>query len=119
MAKEVGIEYQIPRNVLALLMVAQVAVVLPHTVQLSPWIIGVCLVCGYWRAMVHQGRWSFAPGWVKALLVVAAVVGVSASGAGAFSVETMSSLLIVSFALKLVEMQTRRCLLYTSDAADE
>lgn len=108
MVKEVGIEYQIPRNVLALLMIAQVAVVLPHTVQLSPWIIAVCLVCGIWRTMVYQGRWTFPPSWVKALLVVAAVVGVSASGASAFSVETASSLLIVSFALKLVEMKTRR-----------
>jgi len=53
-----GIEYQIPRNVLALLMFAQVVVVVPHVVQLSPWIVGVCLFCGYWRAMVYQGRWA-------------------------------------------------------------
>ena len=108
MVKEVGIDDQIPRNVLALLMVAQVAVVLPHIAQLSPWIIGVCLVCGYWRSMVYQGRWAYPPGWIKAVLVVAAVVGVAASGASAFSVEAASSLLIVAFALKLIEMKTRR-----------
>ena len=106
--KEVGIEYQIPRNVLALLMVAQVAVVLPHIAQLSPWIVAVCGICGLWRTMVYQGRWAFPPSWVKAVFVVAAVIGVTASGASAFSVETASSLLIVSFALKLVEMKTRR-----------
>ena len=36
-----GIDYQIPRNVLALLMFAMVVVVAPHIVQLSPWIVGV------------------------------------------------------------------------------
>lgn len=103
-----GIEYQIPRNVLALLMLAQVVVVLPHLAQLSLWIVAVCLVCGYWRAMVYQGRWAYPPGFVKALLVVAAVISVSISGKGAFSVETASSLLVLAFALKLIEMKTRR-----------
>lgn len=103
-----GIDYQIPRNVLALLMFAQVVVVAPHVVQLSPWIVAVCLFCGYWRAMVYQGRWAYPPGVVKFSLVVAAVGGVAISGKGAFSVETASSLLVLAFALKLIEMKTRR-----------
>jgi len=103
-----GIEYQIPRNVLALLMLAQVVVVVPHIAQLSLWIVGVCLFCGYWRAMVYQGRWAYPPGWVKVLLVVAAIMSVVVSGKGAFSVETASSLLVLAFALKLIEMKTRR-----------
>ena len=103
-----GIEYQIPRNVLALLMFAQVVVVVPHVVQLSPWIVGVCLFCGYWRAMVYQGRWAYPPGIVKVGLVIAAFIAVAVSGNGAFSVETASSLLVLAFALKLIEMKTRR-----------
>ena len=103
-----GIDYQIPRNVLALLMLAQVVVVLPHVAQLSPWIVGVCLFCGYWRAMVYQGRWAYPPGFVKALLVMAAFTGAAVSGKGVFSVETASSLLVLAFALKLIEMKTRR-----------
>ena len=103
-----SIEYQIPRNVLALLMCAQVVVLLPHVPLISPWIVAVCLVCGAWRAMVFAGRWAFPPGWVKAVLVSAAVAGVAASGGGSFSVESASSLLILAFALKLIEMKTRR-----------
>ncbi len=104
----VGVAYQIPRNSLALLMFAQVVVVLPFALQLSPWIIAVGLFCGYWRAGVYQGRWSYPHRWVKALLVVASVVGVAVSGAGAFSLETAASLLILAFALKLIEMKSRR-----------
>jgi transglutaminase-like putative cysteine protease len=104
----VGFAYQIPRNSLALLMFAQVVVVLPFALQLSPWIIAVGLFCGYWRAGVYQGRWSYPHRWVKALLVLASVVGVAVSGAGAFSLEAAASLLILAFALKLIEMKSRR-----------
>ena len=103
-----GINYQIPRNALALLMCAQVVVVAPHLAQLSPWIIGVCLFSGFWRAMVHQGRWNYPPGIVKVGLVLASVIALAVSGNGAFSVETASSLLVLAFALKLIEMKTRR-----------
>ena len=39
----IGIAHQIPRNTLALLMVAQVAVIFPYLQQLSVWIIAVGL----------------------------------------------------------------------------
>ena len=56
---ESGIDYQIPRNSLALLMVAQAVVILPFLQQLSPGIIAVGLFCGYWRTGVYQGRWDY------------------------------------------------------------
>ncbi|MEJ2090489.1 MAG: DUF3488 and transglutaminase-like domain-containing protein, partial [Gammaproteobacteria bacterium] len=46
--------------------------------------------------------------WVKTMLVVVSAGGVVVSGAGAFSLETAASLLIVAFALKLIEMKSRR-----------
>ena len=107
-SKALGVAYQIPRNSLALLMIAQVVVVVPYALQLSPWIIGVGLFCGYWRTAVFQGRWDYPHRWVKAMLVGASVVGVAVSGVGAFSLESAASLLILAFALKLIEMKSRR-----------
>ena len=103
-----GIGYQIPRTSLALLMIAQAVVVLPHAAHITPWIIAVGLFCGYWRWMVFQGRWDYPQRWIKVLLVVASAIGVGASGKSAFSLETATGLLIVAFALKLVEMKSRR-----------
>lgn len=103
-----GVAYQIPRNTLALLMIAQVVVVIPYALQLSPWIIGVGLFCGYWRSGVYQGRWDYPQRWIKALLVGASVAGVAVSGAGAMSLEAAVSLLMLAFALKLIEMKSRR-----------
>ncbi len=103
-----GIESQIPRNALALLMVAQAAVVAPHAMQLSPWIIVVCFVCGCWRTLVYQGRWAFPSRAVKAALVVCGSVGVVLSSSGGFSLEAFVSLLVLAFGFKLVEMKSRR-----------
>jgi transglutaminase-like putative cysteine protease len=103
-----GIAYQIPRNSLALLMVAQVVVVLPFLLHLSPWLIGVGLFCCWWRFGVYQGRWDYPARWVKVVLVAASVAAVSLSGVTAFSLEAAASLLILAFALKLIEMKNRR-----------
>ncbi len=103
-----GIGSQIPRNALALLMVAQAAVVLPHAMQLSPWIIIVCFVCGCWRTLVYQGRWDFPSRIIKAALVVSGSIGVILSSSNGFSLEAFVSLLVLAFAFKLVEMKSRR-----------
>ncbi len=103
-----GVGYQIPRNSLALLMIAQAFVVLPHAAHITPWIVAVGLFCGCWRWMVFQGRWDYPQRWVKVLLVVASAIGVGVSGKNVFSLETATGLLIVAFALKLVEMKSRR-----------
>ena len=103
-----GVAYQIPRNSLALLMIAQIVVVLPYFMQLSPWIIAVGLFCGYWRMGVYQGRWDHPRRWIKALLVIASFAGVAVSGVSAYSLEAAASVLILAFALKLIEMKGRR-----------
>ena len=107
-SKGAGVAYQIPRNSLALLMVSQAAVILPLAAHISLWIAGVCLFCGYWRTQVHMGRWGYPGGWVKAGLVFAAIAGIALSGYRTFSLEAAASLLVLAFALKLVEMKNRR-----------
>ncbi len=107
-ARSIGVAHQIPRNSLALLMIAQVVVVLPLAPYISPWIVGVCLFCGYWRTQVYRGRWGYPASWVKTFLVAAAVAGIALSGFQSFSLEAATSLLVVAFALKLVEMKNRR-----------
>jgi hypothetical protein len=106
-AEALGIGYQIPRNSLALLMIAQLVVVLPHAAHITPWIIAVGLFCGYWRWMVFLGRWDYPQRWIKVLLVVASAIGVGVSGKSAFSLETATGLLIVAFA-PAGEMKSRR-----------
>src|SRR5690606_5408980 len=71
-------------------------------------VVAVALLCGYWRTGVYLGRWDFPRRWMKALLVVASFLGVAVSGVDPFSLEAASSLAILAFALKLIEMKDRR-----------
>ena len=103
-----GIAFQIPRDSLALLMVAQALAVIPLSAHLSLWILGVGLFCGCWRWMVYQGRWDYPRRWVKVVLVVCSAIGVGFNEAGVFSLETAAALLVVAFALKLLETKSRR-----------
>jgi len=105
---DVGVAYQIPRNALVLLMIAQLGVIVPLITHISTWIVGVCIFCGYWRIQVYRGRWGYPASWVKVLLVLAAFIGIIFSGFATFSLEAATSLLVLAFALKLVEMNTRR-----------
>ena len=107
-AKSQGIGLQIPRNSLALLMMAQAAVIVPHMAQLSPWIIAVCLLCGLWRTRVHQGRTGYPSRGVKAFFVLLGTVGAFASAQMSVNLEVFVSMLVLAYAFKLVEMKTRR-----------
>lgn len=102
-------EFQIPRNSLAWMLAAQVAVIAPHVTRLAPWIILVCLGCGIWRIMVFLGRWSYPGRWTKVLFVVVGIIGVPIDyGRHFFRLEPAVALLIVAFVLKLLEMHHKR-----------
>lgn len=100
--------YQIPRNSLAWMLVAQIAVIAPHLPRLSLWIVGVCAACGIWRVMVFQGRWSYPGRWVKVLLVIGGMVGIPLTYKPVYGLEPAIALLMVAFVLKLLEMHHKR-----------
>jgi transglutaminase-like putative cysteine protease len=101
-------QYQIPRNSLVWLLVAQAAVILPHVTRLPWWITLVCLVCGLWRVMIYQGRWNYPGRWTKVMFVVFGIVGIPIGFQTMYGVEPAVALLIVAFVLKLLEMKDKR-----------
>ena len=104
----VAATYQIPRNSLAFLLLAQVVVVLPHVLRLPVWLTVVCIGCICWRIMVFRGQWSYPPRWVKAGFVVMGFIAVPLGYSTIYGVEPAVALLIVAFALKLLEMYAQR-----------
>ncbi|MDQ2075547.1 DUF3488 and transglutaminase-like domain-containing protein [Marinimicrobium sp. ABcell2] len=102
---------QIPRNSLAWLLVAQIAIFLPHTGHAPLWLWAVWLVVALWRWQVFRGAWSFPSGWVKLTLIVICGAGLAFSYGGQFGMGTMVSLLLAAFMLKLLELRRRRDIL--------
>ncbi len=105
---EHGTVTQIPRNSLIMLMACQAMVILPNSANISVWIIGVALFCAWWRWMIFLDRKIFPSIWLKTALVFSSVAGVLISEGVSKNLETWAALLIIAFALKLLEMKTRR-----------
>jgi transglutaminase-like putative cysteine protease len=100
--------FQMPRNSLLWLLLAQAAVIFPHITRLPLWILAVWLVVLLWRIRIHRGRWSY-PGWlIKIFLVALASLGIKFGYGTMLGIDPMVGLLISAFLLKLLEMQKRR-----------
>lgn len=103
-----GVVTQIPRNSLIMLIAAFTMVILPHAAQVSPWIIAAGIFCAWWRWMIFSGRRNFLSIWQKAILAIACSAAVVISEGVSQNLETWAALLIMAFALKLLEMKTQR-----------
>jgi len=106
-----GVVAQIPRNSLIMLIAAFAMVILPHVAQISPWIIAAGIFCAWWRWMIFLGRRNFLTIWQKATLAIACGAAVVISEGVTQNLETWAALLIMAFALKLLEMKTQRMLM--------
>ncbi len=100
--------FQVPRNSLAWMLVAQMAVIVPHFSRLPYLTIALCFFCVLWRVMVYQGRWSYPGKWIKVLFIFFGTVGLG-FGYGTFlGLDPWVGLLIMMFVLKLLEMHHKR-----------
>lgn len=99
---------QIPRSALLLVLGAQLAVIAPHVPRLSPWILGMWGICVLWRVFIFQGRWGYPGTAVKGGLILLGAVGVGTSYGALYGLDPAAALLIIAFALKLLEMRDRR-----------
>ncbi len=99
---------QIPRNALLWLVLSMFTLLIPHLPRTPLWLLLVYLACAGWRLMVHSGRWSFPRRSVKAGLMLVGVAGVALSYRSMIGLEPMVALLLVAYALKLLELVRRQ-----------
>jgi len=104
-----GDVYNIPRHSLLWLLVAVVAVILPHVVRMPWWLTLICGVCIAGRVLIYQGRMSFPGRKLKALLVLVLTVLMFVwFGRQIFSTDATVAVLLTGITLKLLEMQRKR-----------
>ena len=85
------------------------ALVAPHAARLPD--MDSCsymLVAVIWRLQVHRGRWSFPSSPVKVVMILSGFVGIYASYGSFIGLEPTVALLLIAFALKLVELSHRK-----------
>jgi len=98
----------ISRKSLAWLLAIQVFILAPHFVIAPIWIAVVWLMVAVWRWQIFQGAWNYPSKTKKTLLVVVCCASLYFSLGAGFRFESMVSLLLVGFTLKLLELKNRK-----------
>ncbi|RYD71009.1 MAG: DUF3488 domain-containing protein, partial [Sphingobacteriales bacterium] len=99
---------QISRKSLSWLFAIQVFILAPHFVTVPVWIAAVWLIVAVWRWQIFQGVWNYPNKLIKTCFVFVCFTGLILSLGVSFNLESMESLLVVGFILKLLEMKTRK-----------
>ncbi|MEP5766537.1 MAG: DUF3488 and transglutaminase-like domain-containing protein [Halieaceae bacterium] len=102
------LEEQVPRNALVWIVLAQFVLLLPHLGRVPFWVLFIYLGAAAWRIMVYQGRWSFPGRYTKAALTISCFGGVALSYRSLIGLEPTVALLLIAYALKLIELADRR-----------
>ncbi|MDO3384163.1 transglutaminase TgpA family protein [Gilvimarinus algae] len=97
----------ISSSALKWLLLSQLLVLLPLTPHLPLWLVVIAGAMMLWRWQLHRGRWFYPGRWQRALLAVVVSGLLFANFRGSFGVETMLSLLVAGFVLKLTELRSR------------
>ncbi len=102
------VDEQVPRNALVWIIATQFVVLLPHVGRLPLWVPAIYLAAALWRVMVYKGRWSFPGSWLKSLLAVLCFGGIALEYRSIMDLEPTVALLLIAYALKLIELSDRR-----------
>lgn len=101
-------EYQITQASLGWLIAAQLLVLAAFANELSYWLIPVFVFSAAWRFRILKGHWSL-PGWkIKIIGVFLSIFGVLLSDINPLSLEAATTLLLLGFSLKNLELNHRR-----------
>jgi transglutaminase-like putative cysteine protease len=101
--------FKITRHALCWLLIAVVAVIVPHVGRMPLWLIAICTLCLAGRYLIFQGRMSYPGKKLKMLVVCSMMLLVAMQyGRNVFSTDATVALLLVGIALKLLEMHQKR-----------
>jgi len=98
----------IARKSLAWLLAIQIFILAPHFVAAPLWIVVVWALVAVWRWKIFQGAWGYPSKTHKTMLVAVFCAGLYFSMGAGFRFESMVSLLLIGFILKLLELKNKK-----------
>ena len=108
MTPTLSYDSQISRSSLFWLLFAQFALIAPHINGLPPWLFGVCLFCGLWRIQIYRGKWPFASGFTRIVMILGSLLAVTFTYIDKLGLDAAVTYLILTFFLKLLETRRAR-----------
>jgi protein-glutamine gamma-glutamyltransferase len=98
----------ISRSSLAWLLVLQIFIIAPHLLTVPVWLVAVWALVAVWRWQIYKGAWNYPDKIKKTLSAAVCCLGLVVSIGAHLGYESMISLLLTGFILKLLEVKTRR-----------
>ncbi len=98
----------VSRASLVWLFIVQIFILVPHFIEVPPWLAVLWLFVVFWRWKIFQGAWSYPTKVQKTIVVFLCSAGLVVSLGIGFSLVSMVSLLLAGFVLKLLEMKNRK-----------
>ncbi len=99
---------QIPRNCFAWLLLALIAVIIPHSLRLPVWESVALVLVLIWRVQLYRGVWTYPNRLVKTVLTIGSAVGLFLQYGTLYGLDPMVALLMISIMLKALEMNKKR-----------
>jgi transglutaminase-like putative cysteine protease len=96
------------REMLIGLLFAQAGAIFINFSILPYWLFAVAIVIFIWRVQILRGQWALPNFIVRTVLVVVSIVAIIGSYKQWFNLEPMVTLLVLSFLLKLLEVNNKR-----------
>nr|WP_256504526.1 DUF3488 and transglutaminase-like domain-containing protein [Gilvimarinus xylanilyticus] len=87
------------------MLIAQLMVLAPLALHIPLWLSVTALLVIAWRWWLERGRGRFPGPWWRSALAIAVTAMLYVSVGGSFAMETMVSLLVAGFVLKLTELR--------------
>ncbi len=81
---------------------------LPHALQMPPWIVLFAAAAAAWRVAAQIRKWPLPPRWLRIIIVLAAVMSVLASFRTLNGLEAGTALLVLMAGVKLLETRDKR-----------
>jgi transglutaminase-like putative cysteine protease len=103
-----GLNLQIKYAGMVWLLVAQITVMLPFMLVLPKWLLPVLLACTAWRLRILSGHWAQPGRLFKGVTISLGLLALFSSGLDPLSLDAMSTLLLLAFAFKSLELRARR-----------
>ncbi|MEZ9820437.1 DUF3488 and DUF4129 domain-containing transglutaminase family protein [Shewanella sp. 10N.286.45.A1] len=101
-------KFNLSRQTLMWLLLTNIAIISPLYEQTTLWSLAICSICIIWRLGIYIGKVAKPPRWLITVLALASAMTLTMVVSQIGALNALINLLVLGYALKYIEMRSRR-----------